>query len=426
MRAPAGCLLASVLILVHSARAQAPAPGDYVVSDQRDLAGGTTFGRVYRVPALAGASTILAAATEGHFKGVIMAANNTDLILPLAKQSTIPPLLHHLVRLTPAGALTTLGPVGGDLPVKVLGDAELDQDGTYVVVANSTLGPDNALYRFDPVTNTSSLITAVPGNPTHVTIDGTTGDYVVGNTAGSLLRVNRATLAITTIVASGISDQPIDFDPISGNFMAYQMPGIVRVTPGGTRTTVTTGASGSQGFRIDDTTGDFLNSSSSFGGVALWTSAGALVRTRPISNGPVNITGVEIHGSRKVSGSGAATPGSTYTIRFSFPASPNAVYRGLMSFGERPGIPLNDGTRRVVSLDFTSPLFGLTLTSGGIPGITTGFLGNLDGSGQATGTIAIPSILPPGVRMFVSAFAVNGAMPFGIETANTWGFTTNP
>jgi hypothetical protein len=135
-------------------------------------------------------------------------------------------------------------------------------------------------------------------------------------------------------------------------------------------------------------------------------------------------TCVEFYGSRKVSGSGAATPGSSYTIRFAFPSSPGAAYLAVMSTGLRPGLPLPDSSGRVINLDFTSPLFGLSL--GGIPGITTGFTGTLSPSGTASGTIAIPPGFPSGLRLFVSAVAVNGAFPSGLETANTWAFTINP
>jgi hypothetical protein len=92
-----------------------------------------------------------------------------------------------------------------------------------------------------------------------------------------------------------------------------------------------------------------------------------------------------------------------------------------MSTGLRPGIALPDG--RTVNLDFTSPLFLLSI--GGLPGVNTGFSGTLSPLGTATGTIAIPNGVPPGIRIFTSAVAVNVGFPSGLDTANTWGFTTN-
>jgi hypothetical protein len=57
--------------------------------------------------------------------------------------------------------------------------------------------------------------------------------------------------------------------------------------------------------------------------------------------------------------------------------------------------------------------------------VNTGFSGTLSPLGTATGTIAIPNGVPPGIRIFTSAVAVNVGFPSGLDTANTWGFTTN-
>jgi hypothetical protein len=61
----------------------------------------------------------------------------------------------------------------------------------------------------------------------------------------------------------------------------------------------------------------------------------------------------------------------------------------------------------------------------GLPGITTGFAGVLDGQGCATGTITLPVGFPAGVRFFVSAVAVGPGAPGGLDTGNTLGLTSN-
>jgi len=90
-----------------------------------------------------------------------------------------------------------------------------------------------------------------------------------------------------------------------------------------------------------------------------------------------------------------------------------------MSLSLRPGIALGDG--RVLNLA-VDPLFVLSL--GGIPGLTTGFSGALDATGAAAGTIALPPGFPPGVRVHVSAVAVNQALPAGLDMGNSWSLSS--
>jgi hypothetical protein len=91
-----------------------------------------------------------------------------------------------------------------------------------------------------------------------------------------------------------------------------------------------------------------------------------------------------------------------------------------LSLGLRPGIGLSDGRTVHLAVD---PL--LLLSLGGLPGITTGFAGVLDAAGRAAGTITLPPGFPPGVRIFVSAVAVNPALSLGLDTGSSVGFTSN-
>jgi hypothetical protein len=290
----------------------------------------------------------------------------------------------------------------------------LDQDGTFVVARG------DALLRVDPGTGATATLVALPGLR-GVDIDQDTGNYLTG-TMTTLLRVDRSTLAITTITAPLTDVRCLAFEPRTGATLVGQLSWLSRVTRAGVVSTVGPPVAASEAVRVDGETGNILGGTGNQ--VSLLTPSGALVTTRVVLTAFMVTTCVEFYGSRKVSGSGAATPGSSYTIRFAFPSSPGAAYLAVMSTGLRPGLPLPDSSGRVINLDFTSPLFGLSL--GGIPGITTGFTGTLSPSGTASGTIAIPPGFPSGLRLFVSAVAVNGAFPSGLETANTWAFTINP
>jgi hypothetical protein len=231
--------------------------------------------------------------------------------------------------------------------------------------------------------------------------------------------VDRRTLAITTI-ASGVGGQKVDFDPASGDFfLAYW--NTYRVHRSGAWSTVDTSLPNPQGLRVDPETGNLLLGAG--GTVALMAQTGTVIRSHTPPIPDLWIMGVELYGSRKVSGAGPATGGTAYPIRFAFPQSAGRAYVAALSTGLRPGFPLADGTGRTIHLDVTSPLFPMSI--GGLAGVTTGFAGVLDGAGQATGSILIPAGFPAGVRLFVSAVALHPGLPSGLETANSWGVTTN-
>ncbi len=63
-----------------------------------------------------------------------------------------------------------------------------------------------------------------------------------------------------------------------------------------------------------------------------------------------------------------------------------------------------------------SPIMMATRLNGGIPGMTTGFAGLLDGAGEATGTIATPFPALAGVTLYAGYFTIEGSAPFNIKT----------
>jgi hypothetical protein len=348
-----------------------------------------------------------------------MAGDNADLAVAELANLTGPIPPAPLVIATPLGVRTTLAVSAG-----VLNSIDLDQDGSYVIAVRpgTTGGAPFALQR---VTQAGGVTTIVltPTSPNWAAIDGDTGDYVIAlfNTApqGALLRVHRTTLAITTIAPGLGTMSGVDFEPRTGSFVCtrFDQGQVLRVTRAGVVTTLLA-MGGNNAIVVDDETGEFLAAGG--GTVNRFSPAGLVIATRSFPG--VAFTGVELYGSRKVSGSGDFRAGSTYRVRFSFPRSGGSTYAAAMSFSLRPGIALGDGTGRMINLAI-DPL--LLLSLGGLPGVTTGFAGVLDASGRAGGTITLPAGFPPGVRVHVSAVAVNAGLPSGLDTANSWGVTSD-
>lgn len=405
MRSPRLLPSLSALLCLFEASARAQAPGDWIYSD---LSGGT----VWRMDPSTGSYGALPGTGFGTGNGIAMAANNADIVIAMFSTT------QQLVLQKPGGARSVISLVGGGAangPTAV----DLDQDGTYLV----SEATGNGLYRVNPVSASASLLVTTGNYLNAVCIDQDTGDYVIGIWgAGLLQRVDRKTRQVTTIAGGLGSISGVDFEPRTGTYVVttFTYPEVRRLTRTGQVTTVASSYN-ANAVRVDDETGDLVIAQGTVqpynNSIGLYSASGALKRS--FVTGNRTPTGIEIYGSRKVVGSGPATAGSIYNLALSFPRSPNAGYFLLLSTGLRSGIPLNDGTGRVVNVNASSLVFG------DIPGITTGFLGSLSASGTAAATIALPSWFPAGVRLFVTAVAQNFALPSGFETANTWAFTTN-
>lgn len=401
-------LLLSTLLLSSTlswAHAQA-LPGDWVFTD---LAGS----RIWRTDPNTGLTAALSGYASGTGNGIAMAANNLDLVVVTFG------VANRLEQRSAAGLWKFLGPVGTAPSSNGPSALDLDQDGLYVC----SEADGNALHRVNPATATTTLIAVSQPWLNAVCIDQDTGDYILGVfNAGLLQRVNRVTRQVTAIASGLGSVSGVDFEPQSGSFIVttFTSPQVRRVARTGLVTPLSVLVS-ANAVKVDDETGDLVVGQ---GVVQPYTNSIRLLAPnggakRTWSVGYVTPTGIEIYGSRKVSGSGPATAGSVYNISLALPKSPNAAYFMMLSTGLRPGIPMNDGSDRVVNLDVRS------LVIGDIPGVTTGFVGLLSASGTATATIALPPWFPAGIRLFVTAVAQNYSQPSGFETANTWAFTTN-
>jgi len=328
---------------------------------------------------------------------------------------------------------TVLGvaPSGGSAPIavfsqsgsQVLESILLDEDGAFACAVRD-FGPNPPLlHRVDLAGGVTTLIPAVSGLTGECAlVDRESGDYLVASWNGVTSTVHR--FARRGGGVSVLASMPgrvvgMDHDPVRGHWVLVRLnQDVIAVNPAGQITTLNASLGYPTCLRVDPWTGDIVVGSL-MGSLHFLTSLGNPVATTTADQRGVR--GIEQLGSRRVSASGPATPGSTVSVKLSFPRAPGQPYVAALSTGLRPGISLGDG--RVLSLDWTSPLFAISV--GGIPGVTTGFAGTLDGAGRANATVLVLPGVPAGTRLFVSAVALGPALPLGLELGNTWGFTTN-
>jgi hypothetical protein len=412
--APVNPRRAPVLALLLAAAAPAqilPSPGDWIIGDSSSESGG-----IFSVsPANGAVLTLAVARPTGFFNWVAMGANNADL-------AAVRALPGRFAFVPPAGGIAWGVSLAG-----VANGFDLDQDGSWLTVTSAA----DAVWRVSADGTTATFLLAAPPGLDGVCVDQDTGDAILAIFApwpnGALLRLSRATGALTTI-ASGLGRvSAVDHCAQDGTFYLsrHDSGEVLNVSPGGSVTTVhvgwPAGVRSASCLKVVDETGELLVGglvSSLPGRVALLSRTGLVLAFQDL---PLYLhpTGVELYGSRKVSGLGTFAAGRPYTVSFSFPRSAGRPYVAALSTGLRPGLALPDG--RTINL---APDALLARSLGGLPGITTGFAGILDAGGRAAGTITPPAGFPAGVRLFVSAVALNPAFPGGLDTANTLGATT--
>jgi len=397
----------AVLWLVGSAPLLAqPKPGDFLVGD---LSGKGLFAVD---PSTLTVTTLFAGQPGGFVNWVVMDFDNRHMMAVTGNQSN-----GMLLKVTPQGAITSLATVSlGTSPNGI----ELDQDGTYLVTGtnSSNLG---VFLRITSGGFVGSVLPSTPPLVNNVIIDQDTGDYMLALwSVGQLWRVDRHRLAVTTLAGGMGSVSAVDHEPRTGDLVVTSFnPSMCYVVgrAGGIIRSFTT--SHDHAIKVDDETGNYRMAG--FNGVGVYSPTGARIQT--YGPHPGRWTSIEVYGSRKVAGSGSARAGTTYSLQFSFPrAGPGAAYIGALSLvGHRPGIPIGAG--RVVNLA-PDNLTALMLRLGDIPGLTSGFQGQLGINGNAVARVHIPPGFPPGIRLFATAVAVSPTAPNGVEGGNTWGFTT--
>lgn len=399
--------LAIVLAAVASTSAQIIS-GDYLLASS----GNSSPGLFRLHPSNGVLSPINVGITPFYPVSVLMDADN-QWLLTGANDTTG----DYLSSVAPNGALTQ-----GTYLTTRANQCILDEDGSVVAAE------DWGLYSIDTAMQTENWIwNGLYFFNYGLTLDQDNGDYIVGGVyylmTGRLMRVHRN--GTSQIIATNLGwVSAVDFDPLTGDYLVTNGDAIsplLRVTKNGLVQSMGMNVpTGAKAVKVDPTTGNILVGGTNE--VRLLGPTGNLIQNFPLATGMDYLTGLEIYGSRKVSGHGTAAAGTDYYIEFSFPDCPNQPYVAALSTSMRPGFALNDGTGRVISLQNNSIA---QLTLGGLPGVIDGFSGTLDAQGHATGVIHLPGWAQPGTRLFVTGVAVNPGMPSNLDTANTWSFSTH-
>jgi hypothetical protein len=389
-----------VVLAIASPCLAQPAPGDWIVGDYQ--------GGIYTVHPATGVLGTIAPRNEPYGWCLRLAPDNRDLLRAHHQ---------HVLRVSPTGVQTTISFLSG-----LRRGLALHQDGG-AVVAEQVTSSTASLVHVNLGSGALTTLTVLNdvSQIYDIVVDGDTGDWVVATRFvwGSFILRVRQNGSVTTLATLPTGD--LEFEPATGSFLIAGSP-VLRMARNGAITTVNELLAGVGVVHADRHGADFVltGAVSSTPFVARMAPNGVVTTMHMLwAASLLQPSDIEIYGSHEVSGAGRFRAGEAYNLSFAFPGSPGAQYVAALSLRLRPGFALPDG--RIVHLA-ADPLFFLSL--GGIPGITTGFAGTLDPSGRASGAITLPAGFPVGVRIFVSAFAVNPARPSGLDTANSWGMTS--
>jgi len=402
-------LILLILAALAMTTAAQPNPYDYILGD------GVSRALYWVDHAMPGALNVLHVPTMPRFpNGVVNGFDNVSLLYLASTTSAADP--DRLRRWTPAG-----GGVVANLGIPGLPNAvDIDQYADPVI---STEGLNNL--RSVSGGAVAVMYGGLPAAVHGFCIDGDSGDSIVATSAGggSLLRYPRIAPGAGVAIAAGLGNvTAVAHHPQTGNFVvASRGPGLVRmVTPAGVVmwTAPFPGASGARDVKVSPEIGQIL----ACGGqdFRIYSAAGAPLLA--LAWGGHDFKCVEEYQTRKVAGRGNSAAGGNYFANFNFPRSPGQVYRGLMSFSMRPGLPAGGGR----TLNLANDALFAAVNAGALDGsVLAGRLGILDGNGHGVMRITLPAAMPAGLRLYVSAVAINPAMPGGIDLGNTTGFTTD-
>lgn len=304
--------------------------------------------------------------------------------------------------------------------VGIVDSIALDQDGHFVVSATK------GMMRIVTNRTVDSIVPIGPAivDATSLTVDLDTGDYLATtsprNGTGALLRIDRNTFAVTTLVPNLGDAQAVKVEPSTGHFVvATRTAPPIRVYDRALRPVRTLAlAITPSDLEISDDTGHYHviegsgvqpNGSS----VRTITPQGVTIRSLAFGAYPRNptFTGLAIRGSRNVAVAPAEPLlGGRYFIPVdvSFPSfAPGTSYQILASIlGRRPGVPLPGGRRLNLAPDAVTAQL---LAQGELLGVTRDFRGTLDVDSRAQGTMTFPANTPSGIRIFVTAVALRGS-----------------
>jgi hypothetical protein len=401
------CALLLIALGAGLAGAQ-PRLGDLVLNEKKPLG---------HVVSLDRSTGLLATIVKGPIStnrailGLTMARNNTDMYL---LEEGGPGF--YLWSIAPNGKVTTVMPVsasGEGAPTS----CDVLQEGN-LVVSSAVYQARDYLRVVDPIKKTySSLYTANPSKGYYYSVrqNQDNGNLLVTQAFGNeLLELDWGSNTLRTVRTGLGTTNAIDVHPATGNYYCGGSSRVYVISPQGAQVG-TINARYARRIRVEPQTGRVIcltgTSSSAVNTIVEFDAQGTALKTHGPFTG-YNFTGLDIYGSRQITGSGPATPGSAYDVDFSFPGGGNVPYVAALSFGQRPGINLQGSTLNLAP----DALFWLSIQGF----FVNGFQGVLDGSGRASGRVNIPAFAPKGLTIFCSVVATNGIT---FLTGNTIGIT---
>jgi len=333
--------------------------------DNRDLAvvGFSSAGGYLATVTLTGIATTVAQFTSYIYENLAVDSNGT-YVLPIGQNGI------HVLRITPAGGVTTITPTPAVGTGKPRGIAVDINSGGYLVGEIPNLfmfardGSNRTIHNNVQINNAIDMVS-----------DARTGHVIISQ-QNSLVQVDLTTGFMTTIQGGfngcfpGLAyDRAQDAWVMAGS-CAFTNSNLCRVARGGGVTTITALSGASD---------------------------------------------LEVYGSLNVIANGDPTPGATLNLRFSEPGSPGDFYLAAASFSSSPGIPTPAG---MVDLR-PDTLFAISQL---VPSMFVNFKGALGANGTAPAAILIPPVPQlKGLRFFISFVTVRNNVIRAI--ANTQGFS---
>ena len=339
----------------------------------------------------------------------------------------------RFLRLTPGGVVTTIKTFTRLRP----NGLDLDPEGTWVI---SNSGEDG-LHRLDPGTRVLSTIWAnnLVGQTNSVAVNQDTGRYAVALYSRSgprVVEVDRGGTLIATLDKTINDISSIAWDPSTGtytltDFLNLDPAEFVRLDPVSSKVTSLISPISSLALNAQARTrrGTWWLAGgriSSGGGLHEVAAGGVFLKTFSLPWLGAAPTSVLIHGNRSLSTSGKAAPGSIFNFHLSTrrPGDRGKVFTLTLSLASRPPLKLPDGRSLDLHLDFLA--FNVLL------GNLAPFLGGgsnigiLDGNGNASARLTLPTYFPSGtgLRLFTAFVVLDPSTPAGFGTlSNTVGFT---
>jgi hypothetical protein len=312
-------------------------------------------------------------------------------------------------------------------------DLDVDGDGNWMGAGFGTGGKQQQMvFTVSPLGTIATLIQG--GSPFGkiyaMGLDMGSGDVVVFDGAGYLLRITRTNPPVVTTLVSSLTTGGIGgLHPLHGTngemIGVWNSTTIYRITLGAT-TPLSTLFNGSPFSWLADveyepSTGLYLiaDLKNSQGSVYKFDAQTAAVTT------VVNLSGVRptqlaVAGGRHLSSVGGAHVGQPFTMKVSIPQYPGAFYMTALSFGCSPGLTLPGGIHVWLAPD---AFFFLSLTQ--MPPLFQNFQGILNAQGAAGPVLNVPNVpLLAGLRFFAAVVAFNGTTP--VRSSEPLGFTVQP